>query len=132
MTYRIMFLALTLSAYSAHAVSNQVTLYTPSEIKQVMRAVPVGNDNLLEVMSRLDLVVSNVRIAEADEGDVNDGTFTHRKGDKFFDFKIKDLQGKRLACALSNEFRLTLRKGQYLAESRTSNFLINSKCEGPE
>ncbi len=132
MIYRIMFLALTLSAYSAHATSNQVTLYTPAEIKQVMRAVPVGNDNLLDVMNRLDLVVSNVRLSDADEGDISDGSFTHRKGDKFFDFKIKDLQGKRLACSLSNDFRLTLRKGQYLAESRTANFFINSKCEGPQ
>jgi hypothetical protein len=124
--------ALVFVTQSAFASKNIATVSLPGKIQNIAEAIPARGSSLAAVMRSYGLEIDSVMLSDADDADINDGSFLNKKGDRFISISLKDPVPTNPECKIMDPFSFTLRKGKYLPESRTANFLLRGKCEAPD
>jgi hypothetical protein len=118
--------------FTASASKNFVTFKSPQKIDSILDAIPAREFNLAAVMRSYNIKVDSIQFSEPDASDINDGSFLNKKADKFIDINLKDPVPTNSECPIIGALSFTLRKGKYLPETRTGNFLVNRICEAPD
>lgn len=125
-------IAALLACQHSYASKNAVTIKSQDKINQLISSIPAQGGRLDYVLSRYGLRVSSILLLEADDADINDGSFMYKKGDKFIDIYLKTPIPSNAQCEIWQPITLLLRKRKYLPQSRTSNFLLKGKCVAPD
>lgn len=125
---KFLFVLFLVSTHNAYASKNFVDLKSKEKINAVLSAIPAGKINLAQRLNELGLEPSTVALSEADDSDINDGSSTYQKGDKFVDIYLKTPITTNPKCDLFPLIKFKVRKGNYLPESKASNFLLTGKC----
>lgn len=125
------------SAASATSVNNNANyqdayadskeLKSPEEIDNLVSSIP----NLKQGLVDNDLTVKWVNYAHYTDDDIKLSDGMNQKGDinyQFFTNTPKD----GLPCPLSNTFIIDKRGNQWIAQSKTANYLLTGNCSLPK
>jgi hypothetical protein len=120
-----------LTSQSAIASKNFVSVRDPAQLSKLLSEIPSRDKNLSTVFLRYGLTVESILLSEPDESDIDDGSSSIRRGDRFLDINLREPLPNVLECPLFQPIAFTLRGGKYLPQTTTANFLSRGKCEAP-
>lgn len=110
---------------------NIVTIDDPIEISTTIHQIPTQEGDLGGTMAKYGLKIKFVQMSKATSEDVQVDTLHYMLDDEFLDL-IFDMPLPELPCPIMLMASFVERKGIYIPENLTANWLINRICRAPD
>ncbi|WP_375592131.1 hypothetical protein [Chitiniphilus eburneus] len=133
-------LAIPLAAFAADMDPNPAltTVRDKLEITQVLATIPFQDKSmpyksLADRLPNLNMEIERITFGKVEPLDIEDSGGLLKKGDVFYDFNIKKINKvvSENYCQISSRFSVVKRKGKWIPQDRTGNFLISNICRVP-